>query len=289
MKPLISYYGGKQRIARRIVELMADIPHSIYAEPFAGGLSVLYAKEPPTVSNQSDYVEAINDSNEMLISLYRVARYAPDLLAEKLQWTPYSKAELTLANQIYQDVIPSTELDKAWAVFVACHCSFSHKIGAGWKVGRRAQNVAYKWSRVKDRLHQALERLSQVHIDCVDALDFIARWDTNTTLFYCDPPYPGADQGHYGGYTQEDFERLCSALDAAQCSYILSNYDQGDIAPDSAQQRVEINVQCTASGAGRSRGQESAVIDAARTEVLWICDRSPEKAFQRSLNLEAIA
>jgi DNA modification methylase len=36
MKPIISYYGGKQRIASRIVDVLRTIPHTVYVEPFAG-------------------------------------------------------------------------------------------------------------------------------------------------------------------------------------------------------------------------------------------------------------
>lgn len=42
MKTPISYYGGKARIASAIVPHIMAIPHTVYAEPFAGGLAVLY-------------------------------------------------------------------------------------------------------------------------------------------------------------------------------------------------------------------------------------------------------
>ena len=283
MKPLVGYYGGKQRIATRIVEQLNIISHSIYAEPFAGGLSVLFAKHPPARNNKSDYIEAINDNNELLITLYRVARERPQEFFELIQWTPYAKAELSRANQIYQGIIPADDLEKAWAVFVTCHFSFSHKIGAGWRIGRQSANVASQWNLTRDRLQTALLRLCQVHIDCVDALDFIKRWDSPNTLFYLDPPYPGADQGHYAGYSLDGFKALCKALDGAQGSYVLSNYPQ-NIEPASAQQCIELDVTCSASGVGRIRGSTAAAgYSTARTEVLWICDRSPARTHQQSL------
>ena len=40
--PPMPYYGGKQSIARKIVELLPE--HEHYVEPFGGSLAVLLAK-----------------------------------------------------------------------------------------------------------------------------------------------------------------------------------------------------------------------------------------------------
>lgn len=57
-------------------------------------------------------------------------------------------------------------------------------------------------------------------------------------LFYCDPPYPGSDQGHYSGYTQADFDRLIDAIQQAQGSFVLSCYPNQAVPSD--WQRIEI-------------------------------------------------
>ena len=43
-------------------------------------------------------------------------------------------------------------------------------------------------------------------------------------FFYIDPPYVGADQGHYDGYTQEDFDALLNLLAAIKGKFLLSSY-----------------------------------------------------------------
>jgi site-specific DNA-adenine methylase len=116
---------------------------------------------------------------------------------------------------------------------------------------------------------------------CEEALSFIERWDSPQTLHYLDPPYPGANQGHYDGYTIEDWQRLCDLLDSIQGSYVLSNYPQ-EFEPQSAHQRIEVDVITSASGQGRvgrnrdkSRAPTAEELgDRQRTEVLWVCDRS---------------
>ena len=262
MKTPISYYGGKARIASKIVSVLESIPHTVYSEPFCGGLAVLFCK-PLRHGNKDRYREAINDTNKCLITFYRVARERPDELERILYLTPYSQEEHRVARQIYKNPLGYDDLQIAWSVFVLCNMSFSNKIGGGWGYGQIGRNLAYTWHNRKRRLPECFERLSEVHIGCEDALDFIKRWDSPHTLFYLDPPYPGADMGHYKGYSLSDYESLCNLLDDCEASYVLSNYHQ-DIKPISAQKTIEIDA--VMSAAKNKRGK--------RTEVLWVCDRS---------------
>ncbi len=240
VKPLISYYGGKQRIASRIVEHIRQIPHTVYVEPFAGGLAVLYAKGLPSVTNSHDYSEVINDHDERLITLYRVARQQPELLQQWLELTPYSQAEYRTAIEWLRNPEQHTEIELAWAYFVNINCSFANGLDKGWAASVTSRNQAATWTQRIARLPDAMARLQNVHIGCEDAIRFIERWDSPHTLVYADPPYPNTSQGHYDGYPMDDLARLCNALDNCQSSYILSNYPQS-IEPQSAQQRIEIN------------------------------------------------
>ena len=55
----ISYYGGKQKLARTVLSFMPQ--HKLYCEPFLGGAAIFFAKEP-------SQVEVINDTNKELIT-----------------------------------------------------------------------------------------------------------------------------------------------------------------------------------------------------------------------------
>ena len=68
------------------------------------------------------------------------------------------------------------------------------------------------------------KRLSRVQIEYCDALRIIRSRDTEDTFFYIAPPYVGADQGHYDGYTQEDFDSLLSLLEEIKGKFLLSSY-----------------------------------------------------------------
>ena len=147
--------------------------------------------------------------------------------------------------------------------------SFAKQIGRGWATGIIGENLAATWVNRAARLPECFDRLRDVYIGCEDALSFIKRFDCPHGLIYADPPYPDTNQGHYGGYTLDDYQKLCDALDACESSYVLSNYHQ-DIAPKSAQKCVEIEAVMSAANGRNGRTKDNI----KRTEKLWICDRS---------------
>jgi DNA adenine methylase len=268
MKTPLSYYGGKAKIAGRIMPIIWSIPHTVYAEPFAGGLSVLYAKGIPPITDKCHYREAINDRNKNLITFWRVAREQPEELARWLDLTPYSQEEYRRTQKIYKAPCGYSDLEIAWATYIQCNMSFANRPTDGWATQTIGANSAATWINRNSRLPECFERLKSVHAACEDALAFIKRWDSSQTLFYCDPPYPGTNQGHYKGYTLADFQALCDALDNCKGSYILSNYNQ-PITPQSAQRCIDIEAMMSAAN-----GKDREIVDCKRTEKLWICDRS---------------
>ena len=268
MKTPCSYYGGKSRIATQIVPHIMAIPHTVYVEPFFGGGAVLYAKSKINRGNSDYYSEAINDLNKQLITFWRVAREQPKELARWIELTPCSQEEHREARKIYNNPSEYSDLKVAWAIYIQCNMSFANGIGKGWGTAVIGRNLAATWVNRAARLPECFERLKDVYIGCEDALSFIKRFDCPHGLIYADPPYPDTNQGHYGGYTLDDYQALCATLDACESSYVLSNYHQ-DIAPKSAQKCVEIEATMSASN-GRSRLKH----DTKRIEKLWICDRS---------------
>ena len=268
-KTCLSYYGGKARIATQIVPHLMAIPHTVYVEPFFGGGAVLYAKGKIDRGNSHYYREAVNDLNKQLITFWRVAREQPEELARWIELTPYSQEEYREARKIYNNPSEYSDLKVAWATYIQCNMSFANKIEAGWAANVINCNLATTWVNRAARLPDCFERLKDVYIGCEDALSFVKRFDCPHGLIYADPPYPGTNQGHYDGYTPDDYQALCDALDSCQSSYILSNYHQ-EIAPKSAQKCVEIETMMSAANGRSGRTKDNI----KRVEKLWICDRS---------------
>ncbi|MDP2712290.1 MAG: DNA adenine methylase [Solirubrobacteraceae bacterium] len=57
MSAPFAWYGGKQRLAGRIVDLLP--PHSTYVEAFGGAAAVLCAKRPATLEPGLHHVERL--------------------------------------------------------------------------------------------------------------------------------------------------------------------------------------------------------------------------------------
>lgn len=256
-------------MASRIVAELQKIPHNIYAEPFCGGAAVLFKKPLPIVSNRDSYREALNDTNDLVTNLYRVARSDGAALEQMLALTPYSRTEHGRAVEICKGASAS-DLERAWALVVNISMSFAKSVNGSWGYAVKGANLGAIWANKRSAFSESIARLNSVHIDNSDALSFIERWDAPDALFYCDPPYVGTRCEHYSGYTINDFSNLCRKLDSIQGSYVLSCYDQGDVMPESCQRRVDIASYCSVA-------KNRTNCDNARTEVLWICDRSTQK------------
>lgn len=216
MKPPISYYGGKQNM---LVHLLPLIPkHETYVEPFFGGGALFFAKPPAPL-------EVINDTDELLINFYRQMVLNFDALNLEIKATMHSRASHFKAGQIIKGRIESTDLERAWAVYVSINQGFSNGQDKGWGYERQAnRDGAIKWSNRRESFDQYKPRLKQVQIDCQDALKVIRLYDSETTLFYCDPPYYNSDCGHYKDYTEADYQQLIDLLLTIKGKFILSSY-----------------------------------------------------------------
>ena len=256
MKPPFSYYGGKQRIVSRIIP---HIPHhAVYAEPFCGGATVLFAKKDLRTNSQSDYIEAINDTNSLVYNFFTVLRDRFDELNHLVGHSLYSQEEHGKACAYSGD----DPLWRAYYFYLNISQSFANQLNGGWGTSLIGKSGAESYKNRNGRLKACADRLQKVHIANEDALRFIDRWDSPQTFFYCDPPYPNTNQGHYGGYTQADFERLLLKLDGCEGSFILSCYSNDAVPKE--WKRIDIKA-VTSSGNVRNGGHRDE-----RTECIWI-------------------
>lgn len=263
------WVGGKSRLRKPIIDLLP--PHTCYVEPFAGAAWVLFGKPP------SD-VEVINDIDQELITFFRVVKDKPEELIASFEWELTSRAEF---NRL-------AELDPNQLTDVVRAHRFFYLIMAGWggelnyprfatsiSDGGHGNRLIGALKTLRERIAPAHERLRTVIIENLDWQECIDRYDTDRTVMYIDPPYPG--NGCNYAHNMRDWEshhELAERLKRAKCAWILSSYDIPEIR-DLFGDHITIAVQ-SASGMAIKRNGGGRVLN---REVL-ITNYQPRQPLQ---------
>lgn len=181
MRTPLTYYGGKQGLARQIVPLMPA--HRVYLEPFAGGAAMLFAK--PRAKR-----ETLNDLDGQIMRFWRALRDHPEELAAAVAATPYGREEWRASRDSDCD----DDVEAARRLLVNIDQSFSRS-RQSWSVpcigDGRGRWQPGSWMNLPPKLLVAAERLQGVALENSDAVDLIPRWDRADALIYIDPPYTG--------------------------------------------------------------------------------------------------
>lgn len=223
IKTPLSYYGGKQTLAKEISSYFND--HQNYLEPFAGGAAVLFEKA-------ESKRETLNDLDESIMVFWKCLRDEPDKLAWLISTTPYSREEWRKAKEN----LSNSDLDKARDLLIEVDQSFSRS-RRSWStpyIGKGGRWQPVTWKNLPEKILFAAVRLNTVCLECSDAIKLIPRWDRSGTVIYCDPPYTGKFRSHEGiGYKYENpkmWDALIETLSSiTNAQVILSGYPCEDI------------------------------------------------------------
>jgi DNA adenine methylase len=220
------WYGGKFNHLNWLLPLLPKATH--YCEPFAGSGAVLLNREPSPV-------ETYNDIDGEVVNFFRVLRDRQEELIRSIGLTPFAREELRIAAEEPTDDL--SELERARRFFVCArqvrtglaqtasagrwaHCKLTSRAGMAGAVSR--------WLGSVEGLSEIVQRLLRVQIENAPAIEVIQRYDSEETLFYCDPPYPHASRGdcHAYGYemTDNDHRKLAEVLINAKGKVALSGY-----------------------------------------------------------------
>lgn len=264
-RPILRYHGGKWKLAPWILQHFPE--HRVYVEPFGGAGSVLLRKP-------RSYGEIYNDLDGEVVNVFRVLRdpSRSHELRTLLELTPFAREEFFSS---YGE--PVDDVDRAYRMIVRSFMGFGsagmtrmHITGFRFTANRSGTTPAHDWARWPFEVPALVERLQGVVIENRDAATVIEQHDTETTLFYVDPPYPpgtrsslshkNGNRGHYYRHdmTDKDHRRLAGALRAGKGMVVLSGYPcdlyDRELYPD--WKRVE-----------RAHMADGA---RPRTEVLWL-------------------
>lgn len=222
LQPPMGYFGGKTKLAKRIVTHMPA--HDGYIEPFAGSLAVLLAKPQCRL-------EVANDLDQKLMTFWRVVRERTDEFVFLAECTPHSRVETETAHALDA----TDELTLAWQVWVCLTQGRARsltELASGWRLytnGARGDFHTYL-DAYRRRIPEVAGRLRNVSLESRPALDVIERYGKHAqNLLYVDPPYlAGTRSG--GGYavemrTETEHIELAEALRDIPARVMLSGLE----------------------------------------------------------------
>jgi DNA adenine methylase len=213
-------------LAPRIVSLLP--PHTHYIEPFAGGLSVLFAKSPSRI-------ETVNDVDGRLVNFWRVLRDQPDELIRLCERTPHSRDEWAQSSE---DDPTLPDLERARRLWVWRTQSINGAYSPKWAYD--ATHIRYSRTAISSintslgRLAPVARRLAGATIENDDALNIIKTRDHPDAVIYCDPPYlrgtlttqSAQDERYYRNNMSEADEHIALLKQLLTCkaTVLISGY-----------------------------------------------------------------
>jgi DNA adenine methylase len=209
-KSAFGWVGGKSKLANTIIAEFGA--HKTYVEVFGGALSVLYRKE-------RSQIEIVNDVYEELINLHLAIKRRPQSLRDCLNNMLVSRDVFMLLRN--NNIKPKNDIERAAFYYYRTVLSFG-SAGDNFAMPKKRRGVRNIYGSFK-LFHNRLKGV------CVENMDFsrlIKNYDSETTLFYADPPYLGTENYYKGslkgGFGIQDHERLASVLKGIKGKFVLS-------------------------------------------------------------------
>ena len=224
---VFGWYGGKFSHLDWLAPLLPKCHH--YCEPFAGSGAVLLNREPSPV-------ETYNDIDGDVVNFFRVLRDRHDELIRSISLTPFSREEYHRA--IYGATQGISDVERARRFYIKARQTRTG-LAQTASLGRWANckdtsrsgmsGVVSRWLGGVDALDEIAQRLIRVQIENRPAVDVMRLYDSNKTLFYCDPPYLHATRGDakaYGFEMDEDQHReFAETANECKGMVAVSGYD----------------------------------------------------------------
>lgn len=263
------WYGGKYSHLDWLLPLLPEATH--YCEPFGGSAAVLINREPAPI-------ETYNDAHGEVANFFRVLREQGDDLIKAIGLTPFSRAEFEAAISEPTDSLSDLERARRFYILARqvrtglaqkasagrwAHCRLTSRAGMAGAVSR--------WLGAVEDLSLIAQRLLRVQIENAAAVNVIRRYDSEETLFYCDPPYVHQSRGDNNAYTHEmtdeHHRELAAVVHDVKGKVAVSGY-RCDLMDElyGDWRRVEAPEKYCHS------------VKTPRTEVLWINYRLEERA-----------
>ncbi len=212
---MLPYIGNKVKLNPFILRnLPLDNTWDKYVEPFGGMYSTYFS------IHRSDITSVYNDINKLNSNLFECMKdpeftiYINSIPTSK---ELYYKYQSEVTNHF---ITPNLEMGMKWAYVLANSLSQQKVIDGAFRAGGWQ---AYKIHLNKISFKEKIKNIS--NIESIDFIDCLNRHDSDTTLFYLDPPYFNTENYyHFHNFTKDRHIDLSKALNIIKGKFCLSYY-----------------------------------------------------------------
>lgn len=217
MNSPIKWVGGKYKLAKDIISLFPN--HEGYVEVFGGAGWVLFAKD------ESKW-EVLNDLDNNLNNFWNVVKNSKEEFIDSFKFEVISRATFNQYKEIYVNKTFKTDVEKAHILYYLLKAGVGASLpdGGGCGFGRAKGKSRLRLDKLPNDIEEAHSRLLNVTIECKDFREIIKFYDSNSTLFYLDPPYRKTKHSPYpvGRFTDKDYEDLLTLCKDMKGKFLLT-------------------------------------------------------------------
>jgi DNA adenine methylase len=213
----LSYIGGKNRLAKRLISIFPK--HTTYVEAFAGGAQVFFRKEPSEV-------EVLNDLDGEIVNFYRVCQQHYEELLRYFRFVVVSREWFDLLKSANPKTL--TDIQRAARHLYLLRNCFASLVRNPVYHRNVIQPPSLNLERLPELIENAHKRLARVQLECAPYEEVIKRFDRPTTLFYLDPPYWGRNLYRHN-FREADFGELADRLKKIRGKFVLSLNDVPEV------------------------------------------------------------
>ena len=210
MDSFIAWIGGKRLLRKEICARFPEGGYTKYVEVFGGAGWVLFHKEKHAEE------EVYNDINGNLVNLFKCVKHHPAALEEEMALMLNSREVFENYKELYRSRA-MTDIQRAAMYFYMIRTSYGAKVKSFGGKNRDVTKAEY--------LKPIQERLKTVVVENRDFETLIKQYDRPHTLFYCDPPYLGAERFYDAPFDEKHHMKLAYMLHNIKGKCVVSYND----------------------------------------------------------------
>jgi len=252
-KYVFGYPAGKTRMKKGLVRMIPS--HKVYCEPFCGGASVFFAKEPSET-------EVLADANAEIVKAFKMIQSLT-----KAELAELRSCEWMARKKLFERMKtakPEGKVAKLHRFLYLRSFSFS-RLGGATESGRSLSGYDTasegRATKIVERVAKAIPRLKGVKLVAGDYESVVKEYDGADTVFFFDPPYAGYNVQSGIGEKGFDEERFRKVLKSIKGKFILTYGVKGKLDLSGFKvQRVAQWRSVARGGKGVSRDQNLATL-----------------------------